>query len=109
VKIEGVPFQTIDWANVPVTEHPGETGKATWRTIEQGNVRVRMVEYSAGYMADHWCSRGHVIHVLEGTLVTELKDGREVVTAAGGTYVVAENDGAHRSRTLEKVRLFIVD
>ncbi|HUR37263.1 MAG TPA: DHCW motif cupin fold protein [Terriglobales bacterium] len=109
MKIEGVPFRTIDWTTVPVTEHPGDTGKATWRTMEQGNVRVRMVEYSAGYMANHWCGRGHVIHVLEGTLVTELQDGREVTTPAGGTYVVEENGAAHRSRTVERVKLFIVD
>lgn len=109
MKIEDVPFQTIDWLKVDATEHPGETGKALWRVFEQGNVRVRLVEYSPGYKADHWCSRGHVIHVLEGVLITELKDGREVTTKAGQTYVVQESGEDHRSRTDTGVRLFIVD
>lgn len=109
MKIEGVPFTRIDWSTVPTTHHDGTTGKAIWRTVEQGNIRVRLVDYSAGYLADHWCSRGHVIHVLSGTLITELKDGREIATPAGSTYIVEENGEPHRSRTVEAVSLFIVD
>ena len=107
--LQNIPFQTIDWSSLTTTQHPGESGSATWRTCEVGNVRVRMVEYSAGYLADHWCERGHVIHVLEGELHTELSDGRHFVTRAGETYVVANGDGAHRSRTDGVARLFIVD
>ena len=109
MKIEGVPFTSVDWSRAAVSEHAGETGEATWRTIEQGNIRVRMVEYSAGYLADHWCSRGHVIHVLQGTLVTELRDGRVITTEAGSTYIVEENGAPHRSRTEKGAKLFIVD
>jgi len=109
MKLVGIPFQTIDWSKATPTTHPGETGVATWRTCEVGNVRVRMVDYSAGYLADHWCERGHVIHVIEGELTTELRDGRSFTLAAGQTYVVADGDGAHRSRTPVGARLFIVD
>jgi quercetin dioxygenase-like cupin family protein len=109
MKLEGIPFQTVDWASIVPTTHPGEHGAATWRTVEAGNVRVRLVEYSAGYVADHWCERGHVVHVLEGELTTELRDGRSFVLQAGGSYVVADGDGAHRSRTTRGARLFIVD
>lgn len=109
MKLVGIPFQTIDWGSVATTTHPGETGVATWRTREVGNVRVRCVEYSAGYLADHWCERGHVIHVLEGDLTTELRDGRSFTLGAGQSYVVADGDGAHRSRTRDGARLFIVD
>jgi quercetin dioxygenase-like cupin family protein len=77
--------------------------------VNAGNVRVRLVEYSLGYVADHWCERGHVVHVLEGELVTELRDGRTVTLGAGETYVVADGDGAHRSRAPAGARLFIVD
>lgn len=107
--IAGVPFQTVDWAAVPRTEHPGETGVAHWRTREVGTVRVRLVEYSPGYLADHWCERGHVVHVLEGELVTELRDGRRFTLAPGETYVVGDGDGAHRSSTAVGARLLIVD
>ena len=109
MKLVGIPFQTIDWSKATPTTHPGETGVATWRTREVGNVRVRMVDYSAGYLADHWCERGHVIHVVEGELTTELRDGRSFTLAAGQSYVVADGDGAHRSRTRVGARLFIVD
>jgi hypothetical protein len=109
MKIENIPFQTLDWTSVAPTSHPGENGVATWRTFEMGNIRVRLVEYSAGYVANHWCERGHVLHVLDGELVTELRDGRSVVLAPGQSYVVADGDGAHRSRTEQGARLFIVD
>jgi hypothetical protein len=109
MKIENVPFSTIDWSTVPTTEHPGETGVATWQTVEVGNIRVRMVEYSPGYLADHWCSRGHVLLVLEGELVTELKDGRKYTLTPGVSYHVAEGAEPHRSVTKTGAKLFIVD
>lgn len=93
MKIENVPFTPIDWSAVTPTAHPGETGTATWRTVEIGNVRVRLVEYSPGYKSDHWCGRGHVVHVLKGTLETELRDGRRFTTHAPGTWVVADGEG----------------
>ncbi|MBX9595003.1 DHCW motif cupin fold protein [Falsiroseomonas stagni] len=107
--IEGVPFQTVDWSAWPETHHKGETGHATWRTLEVGNIRVRMVEYSPGYKADHWCSRGHVLLVMKGQLTTELADGRVFVMKEGVSYQVAENAEPHRSQTETGATLFIVD
>ncbi|HEY4182156.1 MAG TPA: DHCW motif cupin fold protein [Kofleriaceae bacterium] len=107
--IQNVPFQTIAWSGIAAVPHAGETGIAHWQTLEVGTIRVRLVRYSAGYLADHWCERGHVIHVLEGTLATELRDGRVFETAAGSSYVVATGDGAHRSRSISGALLFIVD
>ena len=109
MKIQDVPFCTTDWSNVKPTEHPGETGMALWRTLEKGNIRVRMVEYSPGYLADHWCSRGHVLLVLEGELVTELQGGGSVVLKPGQSYQVADGAPPHRSRTKAGAKLFIVD
>ncbi len=107
--IEDVPFSTVDWSTVSATEHAGETGKALWRTLEVGSIRVRMVEYTPGYMANHWCSRGHVLLVLDGELVTELQDGRTFTLKPGMSYQVAENAEPHRSHTHTGARLFIVD
>lgn len=109
MQIQNVPFGTADWAKVPPTEHSGETGVATWRTIEIGNIRVRRVDYSPGYLADHWCARGHVLLVLSGELQTELKDGRTVTLQPGQSYHVADNAMPHRSRTEGGASLFIVD
>jgi len=109
MKIQDVPFMTTDWSAIAPTEHPGEHGRALWRTVEVGNIRVRMVEYTAGYVADHWCSRGHVLFVLEGELVTELEDGRSFTLGAGMSYQVATDAEAHRSSTQRGAKLFIVD
>lgn len=109
MKIEQVPFMTMDWSKVTPTEHKGETGKAFWRTLEIGNIRVRMVEYTPGYVADHWCSRGHVLLVLEGELVTELKDGRKFSMNSGMSYQVASDAEPHKSSTISGAKLFVVD
>lgn len=109
MKIENVPFAVVDWTKVEPTVHPGETGTAVWRTVEVGNLRVRMVEYSPGYLADHWCSRGHVLLVLAGELVTELQGGETMLLKAGHSYHVADGASAHRSRTATGATLFIVD
>ncbi len=109
MNITAVPFMTTDWSAVPEVAHKGETGTAFWRTVEVGNIRVRMVRYSPGYLADHWCSRGHVILVLTGELITELKDGTQHRTGPGMSYQVAENAAPHRSRTAGGATLFVVD
>ena len=107
--IEGVPFMTTDWGAVPETVHPGATGTAWWRTLEVGNVRVRMVRYSPDYLADHWCERGHVLLCLEGVLTTELADGTSHVLRPGMSYQVGTTIAPHRSRTATGATLFIVD
>jgi hypothetical protein len=110
VFIPDLPFTVTDWSRVAAIEHPGERGKAIWRTLSVGDLRVRMVEYSAGYMADHWCERGHVLLVLEGELETELKDGRRFRLTPGMSYQVSDHgDAAHRSSTSTGAKLFIVD
>jgi quercetin dioxygenase-like cupin family protein len=109
MEIANVPFSVTDWNDVPSTRHPGETGWATWRTREFGKIRVRFVEYTPDYKADHWCSRGHILLVLEGTLETELDDGRSFDLKAGMTYQVASGAEPHRSSTKTGAKLFIVD
>ena len=110
MQLPASPFRVVDWQGVSATEHPGETGFATWRTMLTGYVRVRQVEYSAGYVADHWCDRGHIIVVLEGELVTELRDGRSFRLRQGMSYQVSDfGDAAHRSSTETGAKLFIVD
>lgn len=109
MKFTDTPFGTTDWATVPATEHAGETGVATWRTRQFGKLRVRMVEYSPGYHANHWCTKGHVLLCLEGELVTELEDGRTFTLVPGMSYQVADGAEPHRSHTSGGAKLFIVD
>jgi hypothetical protein len=109
MKISAIPFGTTDWSKVPATEHKGDTGVATWRTQQFGDIRVRMVEYTPGYLADHWCQKGHIILCVEGQLDTELEDGRIYTLTPGMSYQVADGAEAHRSSTKIGAKLFIVD
>lgn len=109
MRMADIPFGTTDWSTVPSTRHQGETGEAFWRTRQFADIRVRMVEYSPGYSADHWCSKGHILYVLSGELVTELEDGRTFTLSPGQSYQVADGSEPHRSRTATGAKLFIVD
>jgi hypothetical protein len=105
----GVPYRAIDWGLVPRTEHKGETGTSFWRTVEIDGLRIRVVEYSAGYLADHWCRKGHIVHCLEGEFVNEQENGEKTVMRKGMTYVVSDGASSHRSRTEHGATLLIID
>ncbi len=109
MNMNDIPFCTTDWQQIEKTKHQGERGTAYWRTQKFGEIGVRMVDYTAGYLADHWCSKGHVLLCLEGELHTELEDGRTFTLTPGMSYQVADNAEAHRSSTSMATRLFIVD
>ncbi len=104
-----IPFQITDWSQVPTTVVHGTTGTATMRIVQHADLRIRMVEYSANYLADHWCQLGHLVFVLEGELINELKDGPTTVMKAGSSYAVSDGLSSHRSRTVGPVKLLIVD
>jgi hypothetical protein len=104
-----IPFQSIDWTDVPKKEHKGETGTSYWRTLQFPGLRLRLVEYSAGYFADHWCQKGHIVHCLEGEFMSEMKDGEMVKLTQGMTYVVSDELSSHRSICEKGVKLMIID
>jgi hypothetical protein len=107
--MQNIPFGLTEWETIPVTEHKGQAGKAYWRTQQFDPIRVRMVEYTPGYLADHWCKKGHILLCLKGELHTELDDGRTFVLTPGVSYQVADNAESHRSSTQIGAKLFIVD
>src|SRR5258708_39244906 len=109
MRIDNIPFGPTDWLSVAPASHPGDAGVATGRTNECGAIRVRLVDYSPGYVADHWCSKGHIIFCVDGELITDLNDGRSFTLKPGMSYQVADDDGAHRSHTDKGAQLFIVD
>ena len=109
MNITDIPFGTTDWSTVEVTEHPGTTGKAFWRTRQFGDIRVRFLEYTPGYLADHWCVKGHILFCLEGQLDTELADGRKFTLTSGMSYQVADDTLPNRSSSKQGATLFIVD
>jgi hypothetical protein len=104
-----IPFQTIDWTTVEQIEHKGENGSAYWQTIQFPGLRIRIVEYSIGYLADHWCEKGHIVHCLEGEFTSELQNGQKFTLTAGMTYVVTDHLSSHRSTTKDGVKVMIID
>lgn len=109
MKIQQHSFETTDWQIIKKVKHAGEKGFALWQTITMGEIRIRMVEYSAGYVADHWCSKGHVIFCIKGEMETKLKDGRKFILKEGMTYQVGDDSDLHRSSSKKGCILFIVD
>ena len=109
MKLAGFPFATTDWSQIPREAKTAEAGAVHWRTQQFGDIRVRMVEYSAGYVSDHWCEKGHVLFCLAGELHTELADGRHFTLTPGMSYQVADHAEPHRSTAPHGATLFIVD
>lgn len=106
---KNIPFQTIDWKKIPKTEHSGTTGIAYWQTMQFEGLRVRYVEYSENYLADHWCEKGHIVYCLKGEVINELKDGTRSVLTEGMSYIVSDDLSSHRSITKKGVHLLIID
>lgn len=107
--MNAIPFTTIDWSAIEKTEHKGETGTSFWQSLQFGSLRIRIVEYTEGYLADHWCEKGHVVHCLEGEFISELKTGEHIVLKKGMSYVVSDTLSSHRSVSKNGTRLLIVD
>jgi mannose-6-phosphate isomerase class I len=104
-----IPFETIDWSNIPKTEHRGTTGTAFWQTKQYDGFRVRLVEYSKNYLADHWCEKGHIVYCIEGSSTSELKSGETFTLSHGMSYIVSDDASSHRSISENGVKLLIID
>ena len=104
-----IPFLSIDWTAIEKVEYKGETGSAFWQTIQFSGLRIRLVEYSEGYLADHWCQKGHLVHCLEGEFISELKSGEDYMLSKGMTYIVSDELSSHRSISKSGVKLLIID
>lgn len=109
MKIENMPFTQIDWTSVEAVEHTGTTGYATWKTVNLGDIRIRMVEYSWGYSTNKWCDKGHIIYCVDGGTTIELKNGKKFILRKGMTYVFGDNADSHRNFTDKGARLLIID
>lgn len=107
--INKIPFQTINWEEIEKIEHKGEAGTAFWQTLQFEGLRVRIIEYSEGYLADHWCQKGHIVHCLEGEFISELDNGEEFLLTKGMTYIVSDNLSSHCSISKKGVKLLIID
>lgn len=104
-----IPYMAIDWTTVEKVENSGNTGSTTTQTIHFDGIRIRLVEYSKDYTADHWCQKGHIVYCLEGEFVSQLKNGNNFILSQGMTYIVSDELSSHRSISENGVKLFIID
>lgn len=107
--MQPIPFQTINWTNIEKVEHKGETGTSYWQTVQLGGLRIRIVEYSPNYFADHWCQKGHIVYCLEGEFESELQNAETITLKKGMTYVVSDGESSHRSTSAHGAKLLIID
>ena len=107
--MDDIQFQAINWDTIQKTEHKGETGMSYWQTLQFGDLRIRMVEYTENYLADHWCQKGHIVHCLEGSFVSELQNGESFTFTPGLSYIVSDEQSSHRSISKNGVKLLIID
>jgi quercetin dioxygenase-like cupin family protein len=110
VKLENFPVGTIDWPKVPAVVQAGETGIATSRTVNLSDVTLRLVEYSAGYKADHWCTKGHILYVVSGNVVIEYDNEKRTNLSSGMSWHAPEGAStAHLLRCERAATVFIID
>ena len=106
---KNIPFQLINWGQIPKVEYKGDPGVAYWQTLQFAGLRIRMVEISAGYISDHWCQKGHIVHFLEGSFISEMADGSLFELKKGTSYVVTDEMSSHRSHSKSGVKMMIID
>ena len=104
-----IPFNHINWAAIEKVAYKGDKGFSIWQTIQYPGLRIRLVEYSSDYLADHWCQKGHIVHCLHGEFISELSTGEKIKLAKGETYIVSDELSSHRSSSEKSVKLLIID
>lgn len=107
--MSNILFQSIDWSSIPKVEYPGENSTSYWQILQFEGLRIRIVEYMPGYLADHWCEKGHIVHCLAGEFLTKLKDGNDVTLSEGMSFVVSDDLSSHLSISEDGARLLIID
>lgn len=106
MELSGLPEAVVDWSRTPATKTAG----ATSRAHKTNDVQLRVVDYDPGYLADHWCSKGHILYVISGSLTIEHGDGKaSYELAAGMSWQTADNGPPHRVRSTGGATVFIVD
>jgi hypothetical protein len=110
VKLLNMREGVIDWSRMPAISLGEASGTASSRTLEVGEIQLRPVEYSSGDLADHWCSKGHIVYVVAGELTIEHQNLQTAYKLSSGmSWHTADNEGApHRVRSDNGATIFIL-
>jgi hypothetical protein len=103
------PFFTTDWREIESETISGETGIVIQKIKFVGDIRIRMLDYSANYLADHWCTKGHIIQCLEGEIQLVFDNGKESTLMSGMTFAVGDESSSHKTFSKNGCKLFIID
>lgn len=109
MKIESIPFTFVNWEEVEKVRQKGETGFAIVQTAPLNDITIRLVEYSKNYLADHWCTKGHIVYCLEGQFVLELHTGEKYILLKGMSFIVSDDVSNHKAYSKSGAKIFIVD
>ena len=110
MKLDDLPAGITDWSDVTASVYPSQSGTATMRTRQFGDIQLRLVDYSSNYVADHWCHKGHIVFVVAGQLTIEHQQSETYKLTPGTTYHVADDEGPpHRVLSKTGATIFIVD
>ena len=100
---------SFDWDSIPTQKIDGETGFCTIKTKTLGEIKIRHIEYSANYSADHWCDKGHIVFIIDGELKIEHKDNSIHTLQGGMTYLIGDNTLAHQAKSKLGAKALIID
>jgi ethanolamine utilization protein EutQ (cupin superfamily) len=98
----------IDFTSMP-WEKPADGIR--FKGYEQEGKQIRLVEFTDMFVEPDWCTKGHIVYILEGTLEVNF-DGYIVVFNAGdGLFIPAGEKDKHKGRALTKVvkMIFVED
>jgi len=96
-----IDFDNLEWVS----------SAAGWKHkfVDQNNVRLRLVEYSA-HMKPHWCEKGHYGYIISGEMEIEYPDGKFIYKPGDGIFIPAGADHRHKGKVLsDKVLIFFTE
>jgi quercetin dioxygenase-like cupin family protein len=95
-------FDDLDWT---VT-----ADGAREKVVERDGKRVRLVELTDAFVHEEWCSRGHVVSVLDGALELTFRDHVERIEAGDICVIPSGYDQRHKPRALTPiVQMLVID
>lgn len=100
---------SINWELSQAEKSLGTSGFVFSKSVDLGTIRMRQLSFSENYEADHWCEKGHIIHVLAGELIIEYQDGSQVTIPTGQSLILGDSISLHKAKTESESTVLIID
>ena len=97
-----VSFDSIEWQS-PLKG-------ARFKAFQQGNRKLRLVEFHRGFAEPDWCTKGHIGYVLDGEMDIDFNGTLVRFSAGDGVYIPPGVENKHMARVLtDVVKLILVE